>query len=105
MAWKPSLHVQLMLQLASERAPRAREVAHRLVSDKRIAAAVAVLESADEQGELSDDVKEGLRPLLQAFVEDRAEESGTEAVRVTPDYTVPLYEILSDDGLTVVVRG
>jgi hypothetical protein len=103
--WRPSLLVQLALQRASERAPRAREVAQTLVSDKRIAAAVAVLESANEQGELSDDVKEGLRPLVQEYVRDRTERSGTDGVRVTPDYTVPLYEVVGDNGLTVVVRG
>ncbi len=105
MVWKPSLLAQVVLQRAVERAPKAREVASRLVSDRKIASAVAVLAAADEDDELPDDTKEQLRPLLEAYVQDRAEENADDPVRVTPNYTVPLYEILSDDGRIVTVKG
>jgi len=105
MVWRPSLLAQLALQRAAERAPKAREVAARLVSDQKVASALAVLEAANGEGDLTDEAKEQLRPLLEAYVQDRAEENAGDPVRVTPSYTVPLYEILGDDGQSVTVRG
>lgn len=103
--WWPSLLVQVCLQRAATRADKAREIAARFRSDKSLANAVAVLQGVAERGELSDDVKAALLPLAQALVEERSEESAGDDVRVTPDFIVPLYEILADDGRITVAKG
>lgn len=105
MVWRGSLLAQLALQRAADRADRAREVADRLVSDKKIANAVSVLAKADDTGALDLDTKEALRPLVLAYVEDRAAEGAENPVHVTSGYTVPLYEVMSDDGSVVKVKG
>jgi hypothetical protein len=58
---------QSQLQGAGDRALKAREVATRLVTDKRIAEALTILEAADEKGELSDESKDSLLSLVQTY--------------------------------------
>jgi len=103
--WRPSLVVQVVLQRAATKAERAREVANTLVSTRRLYNALAVLKKASEEAELPEDVKAELLPLVLFNTETRDKTPEDEPVRVTPSYSVPLYEVLRDDGAIATVRG
>lgn len=105
MPWQPSLLVQLVLQRAREKAESVRRNANRLVTDKQLYNALSVLTAASEQGELPKDVKEKLRPLVMLNAETREKKPVDDPIPISPSYSVPLYEILSDDGRIEVVRG
>jgi len=105
MVWTPSLQVQRVLQRARLRGPRAREFAAKVVSSQKIARALTVLEAANEQDELTADIREALRPLVEAFAEHRPEDVAIESVQITSGYAACLYEVLSDDGMTMTVKG
>ena len=105
MLWHPSLQVQLVLQRAGQKASEVKKNANTLVSDRRLYSALSALTRANEQGELPEDVKEQLRPLVMFNAETREKKPVDDPVVVTPTYSVPMYEVLSNDGNIEVVRG
>jgi hypothetical protein len=100
--WDSSLLVQQHLQRAQDRAPRARALAEKTISMRQVHAALNVLERASEDGELAEDILEALGGYQRTV---RDPETALETFHVTPRYTLPLHEVLRDDGTTKVVRG
>lgn len=107
LVWEPSLEVQLHLQRAKDRAPEAARIAAETVSKRSVQRALSVLERATQDGTLTDDVRRSLRPLVeyQVGVRDPALNEADEPIRVTPEYEVSPFEILSDDGMVQTARG
>ena len=105
MVWEPSLAVQRVLQKAKAKAAAAANLAMKTVRYRELQNALGILERANETGELSDEFKAALRPLVTYQREVREPELAKDPVRLTPGYTVPLYTILSDDGSIKTVRG
>lgn len=56
---------------------------------------------------MTSDIKERLQPLVADYAAARADDSDDErdVVRLTPEYAVPLHEVLSEDGIITAVRG
>ena len=105
MVWKPSLQIQSLLQRMQQRAPKARAIATEVVTSQKVARALTLLEAANEHGELSPQLREALRPLVEGFVENRPGDVAVESVQLTHGYSAPLYEVLGDDGMTMTVKG
>jgi hypothetical protein len=103
--WRPSLLVQLVLQRAATKEERVREAANTLVTTRSLYNALAVLKKASGEAELPDDVKAELLPLVLFNVETRDKDASDQPVRVTPSYSIPLFEVISDDGAIATVRG
>jgi 5-methylcytosine-specific restriction endonuclease McrA len=100
MVFKPTPLIQLFLQTAAEKATEAAAMAAKTVADREINEALNVLERANEAGQLEDDVKSALRPLVTFQRAVRASDIAEEPIRLTP-----YYEVLIDDGLVKIVRG
>ncbi|MCB0960237.1 MAG: hypothetical protein KDB04_12040 [Acidimicrobiales bacterium] len=105
MVWEPSGIAQVNLQRAAASADKARGIAAKLVTDRNLAQAVAVLEAAGESGELSWETMENLAPIVEQYMADRPAGEADEPVRVNDDVSLGPIQILSDDGLTVTARG
>jgi 5-methylcytosine-specific restriction endonuclease McrA len=105
MVWEPSLAVQRVLQKAKAKAPEAAALAAKTTRVHEVHDALGVLERASETGELSEEIKTALWPLVTYQRQVREPEVAKEPVRLTPRYEVPLYTVLSDNGLIKTVRG
>ena len=105
MVWRPSPLIQCVLQRCANKAGEVRSAATRLVTDKKLQHALATLELADEQGELSDDIRAKLQPLVTFNSQMRRPEAKGDPVPVTSSYAVPLYEELGRDRNMATVRG
>lgn len=97
--WDPSLLVQLWLQRAADRAPKARALAEETTSKRNVAKALNLLERAAAEGQLTEEQKNRFQPLVANYSRWRSEDSDPRVVRLTPTYEAPLYEVLSDDGV------
>lgn len=98
--FEPSLLIQLNLQRATDRADKARHFEQRTVSRKEITKALNLLERMNEAGELDEEIKKSLQPLVVFQEEQRSPELVGQSIRLTP-----LFEVLSEkDGLRLV-RG
>jgi excinuclease UvrABC ATPase subunit len=84
----PSPVIQLQRQAAQQRANKAREFASQSVSNKEITKALNVLLRARKSGELTDDTKNALGPLILFQQDNRPTETVGTPVRLTPLYTV-----------------
>jgi len=105
LVWEPSLLVQRTLQNAAAKADEARAAEKDVLTKQKLGRAVNTLMRAHEDGGLSDDVKKRLQPIVYDIASARPAVSRHEVVRLTPDYAVPLFDVLSDDGSVRVVRG
>ncbi|CAN5566061.1 hypothetical protein BH10ACT8_BH10ACT8_04590 [soil metagenome] len=103
--WNPSPLMQLNLQYASDGAPKARALAASMVTKQAVANALNTLERLEEQGALTDEIKAQFAPIVGDYSQNIAPEADHDVVRLTPTYAAPLYEVLSDNGLSKVVRG
>ena len=84
--FEPSPIVQLLLQNAASKAPKAKALAAEIVSERKIAHALNVLERAHDDGKLDDETVQ----TLAAYVhKHRPPELIHQPIRLTP-----LYEIL-----------
>lgn len=104
--WEPSLLVQLALQRAAAKADDARTEMRQTISKQQVGRALATLYRHHQDAGLSEDEKVTIWPLVADYAASQVEKGETsEVVRVTPDYAVPLYEVISDNGMVTVVRG
>jgi 5-methylcytosine-specific restriction endonuclease McrA len=81
-------HTLVLLQRAKTRAPKAEKFARRLVTDRKIYKAINVLEQARWDGELSDEAKAQLMPLISYQRESREEALKQEPIHVSAMYDV-----------------
>jgi hypothetical protein len=100
LVFEPTPLIQALLQKAALKAGEAAALAVESVSKKKIANAINVLQRADERGELSEEIRTLLLPLIAFQVQHRSPEMVGEVIRLTP-----LFTVLSDDGLMQVVQG
>ncbi|MBW9210106.1 HNH endonuclease [Mumia sp. zg.B21] len=100
---KRSLQVQLMLQRAEERASRA---AAAVVSKQKLSNAInTVLRVLEGDGPTGEQLA-AIEAIAKRYQEHLAPEAERdEVLHVTPTVSVLLYEVLSDDGVTRIVRG
>lgn len=103
--WEPSLLAQRSLQNAAKKADAARAAEQHVVTSQRLGRAINTLRRAQASGVLSDEIRQQLQPIILDIVASRPLAARLDVVRLTPDYAVPLVEVLSDNGLTRVVRG
>lgn len=96
----PSLLIQIALQRAAERSPKAVELERGTVNRRTVMKALNVLERASEAGELDAEVIAALQPLVAFQASHRSPDLSGEVIRLTP-----LYEVLSDNGGLLIVRG
>ncbi len=105
LVFEPSGIAQANLQMAASKAVEAEKAATRVVGRQELAKALNTLQRWPKTEPLPDEIEDQLLPLLVDFAQ-HVSRSGLDAViRVTPTYSVPLYELLKDDGATAVVRG
>ncbi|WP_344197049.1 HNH endonuclease signature motif containing protein [Aeromicrobium alkaliterrae] len=105
LVWEPSLLVQKYLQAAGSKAEQARQRAEKVVRNQEIGKVLNTLFRVHEQGGLDDETKAQLAILISDYSKDHAANAEPDVVRLTPTYTAPLFEILSDNGTSRVVRG
>ena len=101
----PAPIVVLQLQQAADRVAEAEKIEKRLISDKEVFAALSVFKRVSENGELSEAVLVELWPLVAFHQRTRQPERVQEPIRLTPKVTIPLHQVLSDDGWIRTVRG
>lgn len=102
----PSPLIQVNLQRAAERADAARAASQETVGNQALSrAANALARAAAAKGELPEHIKIVLFPLLVNYAADRPAQSDPLVVRVSPNYAVPLYELVSDDGTIAIAKG
>lgn len=104
--WDPSLLAQQALQRAADRAGRARAEAATFKARANVARVIALLQLLRESDAVPspEDVAE-LKARFAEFASDQGPDLVPGRVQLTPDLAVPLYEVISDDGHTKVVRG
>lgn len=98
--FEPSLLIQLALQRAADRADKARNIEQRTISRREITKALNILERANEAGELDNEIKASLQPLVAFQEEQRSPELVGQPIRLTP-----LFEILSEKDGWRLIRG
>ena len=98
--FEPSPMIQILLQRAQRKAVSAAQLAAEAVTERKIANALNVLQRADENGELTEDMKALLMPLVEFQKAHRTEETAGAAVRLTP-----LYIVLAEDGEFQTIQG
>lgn len=105
--FNPTPIIQLHLQRATARAESARDTALRAVAKGELAKAATVFERARAQGliQLPEAWFETALALVDDYAEHIAPDADREVVRVTPENSVRLYEVISDDGLVSIARG
>lgn len=103
--FQPSPIVQLHLQIAAEKADAARSACQKVVTSQVLSRAANTLQRAAADGDLPEHVKAALWPLLKDYAGNRSDLSGSDVVRVSPTYVVPLLQLLSDDGHIAVAKG
>lgn len=103
--FEPSPLIQLHLQNAAGKAPQAQQACQVVVRNQELGKAVVTLMRWAAEEPLPEKVRAEIRPLLEDFVGRIPRDSAGDIVRVTPKYSLPLYELLSDDGRLAVVRG
>ena len=96
----PSPLIQLQLQKAERLATKASAFALQSVSTKNISKALNVLQRASTNGELTDDAKSALKPLILFLQDSRPTETVGNPVRLTP-----LYMVLAEDESFQTVQG
>ncbi|MDO8778510.1 MAG: HNH endonuclease signature motif containing protein [Burkholderiaceae bacterium] len=93
----PSPIIQIVLQNAATKAAAAEKIAKETMSKKEIAKALNVLDRADEDGRLDEEV---LQALSKYISQNRQPDLAGKPIRLTP-----LYEILSEQNGIQIVRG
>lgn len=96
----PSPLIQLHLQRAQRHAAAAAELASETISKKRIANALNLLQRANEGGDLTDETRVLLEPLVHFQIEHRPPETVGTPVRLTPQYVV-----LAEDAHFQTIQG
>ena len=96
----PTPLIQIFLQRAQRKAQEAAQLAAKAVTQRKIATALNVLQRADERGELAEDTKILLKPLVEFQRANRAEESARSSVRLTP-----LYVVLAEERDFQIIHG
>lgn len=97
LVFKPISIIQVQLQHAIAKAPAAKELAAKTVSQRKIACALNVLERAQDDGELD---AETIQTLGEFISQHRQPDLEGKPIRLTP-----LYEILSEQNGVQIVRG
>lgn len=105
LVFEPSGVVQVSLQNAASKAGEAREASRRVVRNQELGRALNTLQRSAISEPLPETLRAELLPLLVDFADHMPPDDATDAVRVTPTYSVPLHELLKDDGATALVRG
>ncbi len=98
--FNPSPIVQVVLQQASAKSDQAKALSEKTVSKRRITNALNVLKMADEAGELSEEVKQELQPLIEYQIQERLPE-----LQDHPIQLMPLYEVISEANGIKIVKG
>ncbi len=101
LVFKPTPIIQAHLELAAKSAPKARELEERYGSDRRIDRAVQELCVAYEKGDLNEKHWQKLIAIVGPFHEQSREPEE----RGKPILIAPGLEIISDDGLHLMLRG
>jgi hypothetical protein len=96
----PAPIVLILLQNAAEKADRAEKIAARTVADAELYEALNRIQRASKLGELKDDFKAAMKPLVEFQIAVREPELAKEPVRLTP-----LYEVISEGGGITIIRG
>lgn len=98
--FEPSPMIQLLLQSAAKASKGARELSQEVVSTRNISNALGVLQRANENGILSQATRLALEPLVAFQRTHRAPDMVEAPVKLTP-----LYEVLSENNDSQIVRG
>lgn len=100
LVFEPTPLIQAVLQKADSKAGEAARLAAESISKRKIANAINILQRAEERGELGEEIRAELQPLIAFQVQHRSPEMVGEVIRLTP-----LFTVLSDDGLVQIVQG
>lgn len=98
--FEPTPLIQFVLENAAKKSKKVEAFLEEAVGDRRISGALNVLSRASEMGELSDEDRRQLVPLVSNIIADRSEEEKDEPVRLTP-----LYEVLHETNWIRIIRG
>jgi hypothetical protein len=98
--FNPSPIIQLVLQQAAAKSEQAKALSEKTVSKRRITNALNVLKMADEAGELSEELKQELQPLIEYQIQERLPELQDQPIQL-----MPLYEVVSEANGIKIVKG
>lgn len=96
----PSPIIQVVLQQAAEKSEQANILSEKTVTKRKIINALNILKMANEAGELSEDVKQELQPLIEYQIQERLPELQDQPIQL-----MPLYEVISEISGIRVVKG
>jgi hypothetical protein len=103
--WDPSLLAQQALQRAKEKASSVKQLAEDLVTKRSLSLAVNTIERARHDGQLVPNFIETIKPLLKLLLANRNPDCSNEPMRITPSLSVPLLEVIREEGYFRVVKG
>jgi hypothetical protein len=103
--FRPSGIVQVALQRAAEKAPLVRAEAETIISDQKLGRALTIVELAHEADSIDEEGWKLLDRLVTRYRSSRAPGSDPDVVRLSSALVLPLYEVLSDNGVIRTVRG
>lgn len=88
MVFEPTPIIQAVLQQAALKVNKAMELEYKTITNKKIGHSLSTLLMANEAGELSDDIKLALKPLIDFQIMVREPELRTTEINVTPRYRI-----------------
>ena len=78
----------MLLQKVADKVQKAEELCSEIVSQRKIKNALNTLLRADESGDLDEDTKKELEPIVAYTLTNRAPETEETYIRITPFYKV-----------------
>jgi 5-methylcytosine-specific restriction endonuclease McrA len=96
----PTPIIQLHLVRAKNEAQRVSELIEKSVGKAQITKALNLLERANKDGNLTDEHKRKLQPLLAFHVAERDHELANQPIKVTP-----LYTVLREEDDRLIIQG
>lgn len=98
--FEPTPIIQLHLSKAKDKAPRVKELIEKSICKAQITKALNLLARAKKNGDLTDEHKEKLQPLIAFILAEREPELLTQPIKVTP-----LYTVLREDYDRFIIQG
>ena len=92
--------ILLHIQNAIKKSEKAQENENKAVSQRQLTRALNTLARAEESGELSEEIKLQLRPLIQFQLQERSPELQNKVIKLTP-----LYEVITESDGWKIIKG
>jgi len=98
--FNPSPRIQLELQIAAEKAPHARELTEKVVSNRTLSKSWNAIKRAADAGGLGEDLQNEIREFVKFHEEERDAEITNEPILLSP-----LIEVISEANGIRLIKG